>query len=118
MQTTAKGKLAEKRAEEILLIDPTRKLLCRNYRVRGGEIDLVLIESRFEFQELVFVEVRSRTSRNCWVDGVSSVDFQKRQRLRRAANHFLSRYRGQARTIRFDIMAYDGKSWRHVPNAW
>lgn len=92
------------------------RLLARNYRARVGEIDLVFEEQRRGL-ELVFVEVRIRTSTS-WVSGAESVDWRKRKRLEKTARRFLVDYRGGARSVRFDILDWDGKQWTHWENAW
>ncbi len=52
------------------------RTIARNYRTRGGEIDLVMTDD----DEIVFVEVRYR-SRTDFGDGAATVDFNKQQRL-------------------------------------
>lgn len=112
--------MSESRALDYLLAEGTRLLLARNYRCKGGEIDLVFEENLetdpWEMFELVFVEVRSRFS-GSWQSGVESVDCRKRQRLAHAIRHFLMGYRGRAQTLRFDILAWDGSEWVHLKNA-
>ncbi|MCM2279367.1 MAG: YraN family protein [Oligoflexia bacterium] len=97
-------------AEAYLLAAGNRTLLARNFRCKAGEIDLVFEERGVE---LVFVEVRCRL-KGGWVDGVSSVTFGKQRRLKRAIAQFLARYRGQARSARVDLLAWDGKAWEHL----
>lgn len=58
----------------------------RNYRVRGGEIDLVCHAGR----TLVFVEVRLRR-RNDFGGAAASITASKRRRLLLAARHYLAR---------------------------
>lgn len=121
METTVqRGKVCEALAEKYFLAEGRRVLLGRNYRCRGGEIDLIFEESVGEcYQdgiELVFIEVRSRFD-GSWMNGVESVDFRKRRRLSHAIRHFLMGYQGKATTLRFDILAWDGKSWVHLKNA-
>ena len=60
-------------------------LLQRNYRCRGGEIDLIMQEGA----TLVFVEVRLR-SRGDFGGAAASIDHRKQQRLALAARHYLS----------------------------
>jgi putative endonuclease len=93
--------------------------LKRNYRIRGGEIDLIFEES-FEVgnQELVFVEVRARCGQEQWVSGVESVDWRKQRKLKRTINHFLMHYSGVAQSMRVDILAWDGRDWEHIKNVW
>jgi putative endonuclease len=94
-------------------------LVCRNYRVaggpraRGGEVDLILRESD---GTLVFVEVRSRVSA---VHGGASatVTHLKQQRIVRAAQHFLLRFR-EMPPCRFDVVAIDAGHLRWIQGAF
>lgn len=61
------------------------RVLVRNYRVRGGEIDLVCAEGR----TLVFVEVRLRR-RGDFGGAAASITGAKRRRLLLAARHYLA----------------------------
>jgi Holliday junction resolvase-like predicted endonuclease len=90
----------------------------QSYRKRYGEVDLIAEESRPDGAvELVFLEVRLRSG-NGWVNGIESVVSSKRRRIERTARSFLCGYRGRASSIRFDVLAYDGKSWTHCRAAW
>ena len=77
-------------------------LVARNYRCRFGEIDVVAREGK----TLVFVEVRMRTS-NAFGGAAASITAAKRDKLLRAARHYLS---GCARTpaCRFDALLING----------
>lgn len=78
------------------------RLLARNYRTPGrggGEIDLVLREPD---GTVVFVEVRSRTSR-AWGGAGASIGAAKQRRIVFAARHFLLRY-GSEPACRFDAV--------------
>ncbi|MDE2145958.1 MAG: YraN family protein [Burkholderiales bacterium] len=106
--TKARGDAAEDEALAWLLARGLR-LVERNYRLaRGphapaGEIDLVL---RDRDGTLVFVEVRARRSA-AHGGAAASVGSAKRQRLRRAARHYLLRYASPP-PCRFDVLAIDG----------
>lgn len=73
-------------------------LVARNWRWRGGEIDLILREGEW----LVFVEVRCRRP-NAFADGAASIDRRKQRRLRQGAALFLARH-GDC-PARFDVVA-------------
>lgn len=60
-------------------------LICRNYRTRYGEIDLIL---RSPEGELVFTEVKSRTS-TFFGYPESAVDGRKRRHIIRSAFQYL-----------------------------
>jgi Holliday junction resolvase-like predicted endonuclease len=101
-------------------------LLERNFRSKGGEIDLIFeqqrqaggaLELKRKTLEIVFVEVRAR-SWDGLVSGLESVGPKKRQNLARAARAFLARYRGRAQGVRFDIVDWDGRRFLHVMDAF
>jgi putative endonuclease len=80
------------------------RIIARNFRWRGGELDLVGVAGDL----LLFVEVRQRT-RADFGGGLVSVDFRKRLRLRRAAEYFrLRRPEWRAHRARFDVLALEG----------
>ena len=57
MNTKSKGDIGERLACEYLLANGY-KILERNFRIRGGEIDII----SFDGKTLVYVEVKTRTS--------------------------------------------------------
>jgi putative endonuclease len=77
-------------------------IVGRNYRCRGGEIDLIVRDGK----TLVFVEVRLRRSQ-AFGGAAESITATKRRRLRLAAQHYLL---GLAREppCRFDAILLDG----------
>jgi len=75
-------------------------ILARNYRCRGGEIDLVARDGA----TLVFVEVRLRRSAAFGGAG-ASVDARKRARILAAARHYLGAR--DAPACRCDVLALD-----------
>lgn len=79
-------------------------IVTRNYRVAGGEIDLIARHG----PELVFVEVRSRRSA-AFGSAAESVTPAKRRRLLLAAQHYLLGL-GQRTPppCRFDIVSITG----------
>jgi putative endonuclease len=99
------GRAAERRAEQWLQRAGLRTV-SRNYRCRGGEIDLVMRDD----EVLVFVEVRFR--RHAAFGGaLASVDERKRRRLAVAAAHYLQHERWQG-PCRFDVVGLDAFSQR------
>ena len=79
----------------------------RNFRVKGGELDLVMRDA----DTLVVVEVRKRTNR--WFGSAAeSVDARKQARILHATACLLARRAALARMpLRFDVAAIgaDGK---------
>jgi putative endonuclease len=113
----------ERRAEGWLLArsGPGTRVAARNFRCKSGEIDLVLevpLSGAGGGTELVFVEVRARTAASSWVDGIGSVSFPKQRRLAKAIRIYLAGYRGPARRVRLDLLAWDGREWTHLRNVW
>lgn len=100
MSRVAQGKAYEDLACRYLQQQGLR-LLERNFRCRGGELDLIMREREF----LVFVEVRSRRSTR-YGSAAETVTLRKQRRLARAAALYLQRYRIDA-PCRFDIVAID-----------
>ncbi|MHA7835101.1 MAG: YraN family protein [Algiphilus sp.] len=86
------------------------KLVARNVRSRGGEIDLVMREG----QIVVFVEVRFR-QRKDYGGALASIDARKQQRMLQAARLWLSRHPEDAmRSLRFDVVVFEadeGAQW-------
>jgi len=79
------------------------KLVARNLRYRGGEIDLLMRDR----DDLVVVEVRKRSHRGFGGAG-GSVDRRKCQRIIIATQCWLAENPREARRgIRFDVVAID-----------
>jgi len=72
----------------------------RNWRVREGELDLVLQRGR----TLVFCEVKTRRGA-AFGTPFEAVTFAKQRRLRRLAVRWLSEHRVRAGELRFDVAA-------------
>ncbi len=107
-RTTARqraGQAAEQQALDYLTAQGLR-LIQRNYRVRLGELDLIMTEGA----ELVFVEVRCRAD-DRFGGAAASVTAAKQSRVRRAAQTFLTERCGPRRwpPIRFDVVAIEGE---------
>ncbi len=99
--STTRGAAAEQAAATFLQQQGLR-LITRNYRFKGGEIDLILEEGA---PLLVFVEVRMRNNRQ-FGSGAESVTFSKQQKLSKTALHYLQHHPGyQTYEIRFDVLS-------------
>jgi putative endonuclease len=98
-QAKADGKRAEALAADYLQIRGLR-LMQRNYSCRLGEIDLILADGPV----LVFAEVRLRHDPD-YGGAAASITAAKRQRILRAARHYLS---GKPEcACRFDVILLD-----------
>lgn len=95
--TTTRGREAETLAAHYLECRGQR-VIERNFRVRGGEIDLICRADKI----LVFVEVRLR-SRSDFGGAGASITATKRRRIVMAARHYLAR-RGGDCDCRFDCI--------------
>ncbi|CAG0930824.1 MAG: hypothetical protein EFKGCFLK_02593 [Rhodocyclaceae bacterium] len=107
---TASGALAEEQAARHLARQGL-KILARNYRCRGGEIDLVCRDGA----TLVFVEVRLRTHAG-FGGAAASITPAKQRRLMLAANHYLAGKPWPA--CRFDAVLLDGTHIDWIRNAF
>ncbi len=93
------GEAGERAAEEHLR-RRSYTIVARNYRCKGGEIDLVALHRG----TVVFVEVRTRAAGGL-VHPFESVDQPKRRRIVTAARHYISRNRLHDHPVRFDLVA-------------
>jgi putative endonuclease len=100
--TKVAGERAEARAERHLRAQGMT-ILARNYRCRGGEIDLVCRDRL----TLVFVEVRSRRSA-AFGGAAASITAHKRARIVFAAQHYLLAHSSERVDCRFDCVLIEG----------
>ncbi len=114
---TAAGAAAEAAAANWL---QRRGLVCieRNFRCRGGEIDLIMRDGA----TLVFVEVRLRNSSG-FGSAAESVTPAKQRRVIHAAQYYLATHAGSVDlACRFDVMAAqnraDSIAWEWVRDAF
>ncbi|AMP02146.1 hypothetical protein CAter282_4382 [Collimonas arenae] len=91
------------------------QLVERNFRCKGGEIDLILSEPGPSHQ-LVFVEVRQRSSSR-YGGAAASVTRSKQAKLIIAAQLFLQRY-PKPPACRLDVLAIDGERIEWIKNAF
>jgi putative endonuclease len=111
------GRLGERTACRFLLRQGY-DILARRFRSRTGELDVIA----FEGETLVFVEVKTRASREFGAPW-EFVDWAKRQNLRRAAEEFIARHDLGGYAYRFDIVAITapGRQTEEIAlfrNAW
>lgn len=116
---TARGQWAERLAARWLVAHGWT-LLTRNFRCRGGELDLVVQQA----DVVAFVEVRSRR-RGAPASALESVTPRKQLRLARAASRWLQdRPPGPVpSSCRFDVITVRPErngdyTIRHVPGAF
>jgi putative endonuclease len=100
------------------LTDQGYQILHRNYRVRGGELDIVCEQAG----TLVFCEVKTRTSVQFGLPE-EAITAAKRRRIRRLALEYLQREGRRGVSLRFDVFSVavaDGRvgELRHLVNAF
>lgn len=113
-----KRKLDEgNRGEEIAcryLIDQGYKIIARNFRIRGGEIDIIAIDSSTDSAStpqsgsernniLVFIEVKTRTS-NQFGTGLEAIGYYKLKALVRSAQIYKATHLNLPDAMRIDAV--------------
>ncbi len=85
-------------------------ILCRNYTIRGGEIDIIAQQGEW----LLFVEVKTRRP-GAMQSGAAAVDLKKQQHIIRAAERYLLEHPLDLQP-RFDVaeVEYSGAFVRHI----
>ena len=102
------------------------KILARNYRCPSGEADLIALDCstrrRTGAQTIALVEIKTRTS-DAYTDPEAAVTADKRRRIRKVAEYYLSRRDAEGFNIRFDIVSIvapgrGAPSIKHIPGAF
>lgn len=75
------------------------RILARNFRCKGGEIDIIALDGDI----LVFVEVKARQSLVCGAPGLA-VTREKRRKIQLAVQVYLKRIKGEMRDRRMDLV--------------
>ena len=90
------------------------EILARQYRCRGGELDLVAVKKgrRPEEHHLTFVEVKYRRTRD-WGEPWEAVDYHKRCCISRAAGQFLQENPWKG-SLSFDIAEVCGENMERI----
>ena len=89
------------------------RLITKNFRTKGGEVDLILEKDAL----LLFVEVKLR-SRSYPGAGLEAVTVKKQRRILKAAGEYLLSTNQFARPLRFDVAEITGEGVTHVENAF
>jgi putative endonuclease len=93
------GNLAEETAA-VFLEKKGYKILARQFRVRSGEIDLIVKDG----EEIVFVEVKARRNTK-FGHPTEAVDWRKIKKMVLAANIYIDQNKLRDVFYRFDIIA-------------
>lgn len=113
----ARGARWEDKAAEYLETKGHR-ILCRNYRCRSGEIDIIAMDE----SEVVFTEVKYRSD-SSYGTAAEAVGIQKQRTIRRVAEYYLvTTFHRDDIQCRFDVIGFDGKEngyeITHIKNAF
>jgi putative endonuclease len=115
-ERAARGRAAERLVERHLTSRGWR-ILARNVRRKGGELDLVALDG----DEVVFVEVRARR-RGSRFDPAATINPAKWRRLVRVAGRWLAEHELGNAACRFDVVAVlvdgQGARLRHIRSAF
>ena len=86
------------------------EILCRNFTVRGGEIDIIAKSGEM----LLFVEVKTRHP-GALISGAAAVDAKKQRLIVRTAEQYLLKFPCDLQP-RFDVaeVEYSGSLVRHI----
>ena len=113
MNTTSAGAQAEEQAAQYL----TRKgyrVVARNFRVSGGEIDIIALAK----STLVFVEVKKRASQ-AFGGPVAAVTPLKQKRIAQTAAQFIKiNTETHYQSVRFDVICISPAGLDHIENAF
>ena len=77
-------------------------ILCRNYRCRSGEVDIIARKKKL----ICFIEVKTRRT-DRFGQPEEAVTPHKQRKIGRAAQDFLLRHRLEDQPARFDVAAVD-----------
>lgn len=92
------GNQGEHLAEQYLL-KKGYKILTKNYRMRGGEIDII---ARIN-NDIVFLEVKSRTGIE-FGDPIAQIGLQQQKTIIQTANHYLIKHNIINKNWRIDVI--------------
>lgn len=111
--TVARGREYEARAERWLL-SQGMETLARNFRAKGGELDLIMRDGT----AVVFVEVRYRAGA-ARGGALESVTLAKQRRIAQTAAVWLQRHASHAgRPCRFDVVGIEGNHLVWIKDAF
>ena len=108
-----KGRAGEDSAV-LFLKSKGMKIIYRNFRHRGGEVDIIALEGEI----LVFIEVKT------WVSyGIEAlehgIDEKKQRRIIETAKYFLSVHREyRYMAVRFDVVFISSHEITHLASAF
>ena len=116
MNTKERGNRGEEKAA-FYLISKGFSIIERNWRTKGGEIDIIAYKN----DTIVFVEVK--TLPNGTLDMIQrELNYQKRQRIIKTSKRFLLNHRQYSNSyVRYDVIVIDMPGFEevyHIENAF
>ena len=89
-------------------------ILAKNYRIRGGEVDIIATKQEL----LVFVEVKTRREKTHYLSEV--VTLAKQKKIIFAAHYFIAKTNPIDKAYRFDIALIQGTDLKisYIENAF
>ncbi|MCI9062132.1 MAG: YraN family protein [Romboutsia sp.] len=114
MNNIQKGRAGESIALRYL-INNRANILETNYRINSGEIDIIAKIN----EELVFIEVKSRTSTKFGYPA-EAVDYRKIRKIVNTAKYYILKNNLNNVAIRFDVIEIylNDKKINHIVNAF
>ena len=89
-------------------------IVSRNYRIKGGEIDII---ARYN-GVIIFLEVKFLTT-SVYGSPLEAVNWRKQSQIRKVAQFYLMRHGLSEWTpCRFDVIAFEGDEMTHIENAF
>ena len=101
------GALGEDEAVRLLKLHGY-KILERNYRVRGGEIDIIARDGEY----ICFVEVKLRKNNN-YGTPAEYITYKKREKLIKAAMLYAQRKHLESAPMRFDAVLINAENFNN-----
>ena len=89
------------------------QILCRNFRCRQGEIDIIARDRDY----LVFIEVKYRRDEHEG-DPAEAVDYRKQKKISRVAEYYCWKKQKLNQPCLFDVICVLGQEIRHIVNAF
>jgi len=112
MNTIQSGAQGEQAACDYLIRRKYR-ILARNYRRTGGEIDIIALDGK----TLIFVEVKKRASR-AFGGPAAAVTPSKQQKIVATATLYIKENTPKFDSIRFDVVCLLPGEIEHISNAF
>ena len=95
------------------------KYLDRNFRCKGGELDLIMVDSD---GTIVFVEVKTSANEE-FADAEDVITYAKKSRMKKATRIFLAKHKIEDRSLCFDVVTIvldklEAEQIKHYANAF